>query len=316
MIIHDIDTAAQLLNQGQLLAFPTETVYGLGADAENVEAVSQIYRAKNRPVNHPLIVHLASDTDVAYWAATIPYEARCLIDAFWPGPLTLILPRAAHIPSAVAGGQDSIGLRCPSHPTAQKLLKAFSDLRMNAGVAAPSANKFGKLSPTAARHVIEEFTDDPSVNILVGEESEIGIESTILDVSRITQGIGATLLRPGHISREDIAQVLGYLPLSPDQQAPRASGTLKAHYAPRTPLRLYQAGKSDLTQAIVLTHVPLDGVNCSLMPNNAKDYAHELYARLHQLDKEGYHCIYVNPLPQDMAWEGVRDRVNRALAAF
>src|SRR5690606_32760180 len=149
---------AQRLADGRLVAFPTETVYGLGADAENPTAVAAIYAAKGRPSNHPVIVHIAPEADLSYWAASVPPEARALIQAFWPGPLTLILPRAAHIPAAVSGGQSSVGLRCPSHPVAQALLREFAQCKPSGqgGVAAPSANKFGQVSPTHARHVREE----------------------------------------------------------------------------------------------------------------------------------------------------------------
>src|SRR5690606_2724107 len=231
--------AAQRLAQGRLVAFPTETVYGLGADAENPAAVARIYDAKRRPANHPVIVHLAPDTDPGYWAASIPSQARLLMAAFWPGPLTLILPRAARIPDAVSGGQHSIALRCPSHPVARRLLHAFSVLKPHGcgGVAAPSANQFGQVSPTRAAHVRSEFPhlDEQALMILEGGDSEVGIESTILDLSRLEQGVGPVLLRPGHVTALQIAEVLGVPPALPDAAAPRVSGSLKAHYAPRTP---------------------------------------------------------------------------------
>jgi L-threonylcarbamoyladenylate synthase len=240
---HDrIVEAAHRLAQGRLVAFPTETVYGLGADAENPAAVARIYAAKKRPANHPIIVHLAPDTDPAYWVTTVPPLARKLMAAFWPGPLTLILPRAAHIPDDVSGGQASIGLRCPSHPVAQTLLHVFAGLKSHGcgGVAAPSANQFGQVSPTRAAHVRREFPelDEQSLMILEGGESEVGIESTILDLSRLDRGIAPTLLRPGGISVLQLADVLGELPALPDAAAPRVSGSLKAHYAPHTPLSL------------------------------------------------------------------------------
>jgi len=232
--------AAHLLETGVLVAFPTETVYGLGADAENPAAVARIYLAKGRPSNHPLIVHLAPEADLNYWAQAIPPAALGLIAAFWPGPLTLILKRAAHIPDAVSGGQDSIGLRCPSHPVAQALLRAFKNGK--GGIAAPSANKFGHVSPTSAQHVRDEFgADDPHIGaILDGGRSEVGIESTILDLSRM-ESVGPVLLRPGAISAEAIRTVIGRMPLAPDAAAPRASGTLEAHYAPQTPVALAPA---------------------------------------------------------------------------
>ncbi|NLC23487.1 MAG: threonylcarbamoyl-AMP synthase, partial [Oxalobacter sp.] len=233
---NEIHLAADALGKGQLVAFPTETVYGLGADAENPDAVAAIYALKGRPSGHPLIVHLAPGADIAYWAEAIPEEARKLIDAFWPGPLTLILKRAAHIPSAVAGGQDTIGLRCPSHPVAQALLLTFKAGK--GGVAAPSANLFGHVSPTLARHVRDEFGNDPRLAVVLdGGQSEVGIESTILDLSRIDTH-GPVLLRPGKISATDIAHVTGRIPAKADSAAPRASGTLLSHYAPDTPVVL------------------------------------------------------------------------------
>lgn len=190
-----IEDAAARLDAGELVAFPTETVYGLGADAQNPAAVARIYAAKGRPANHPVIVHLAPGSDPGYWVEALPADAKKLIDAFWPGPLTLILKRATHIPDAVSGGQDSVGLRCPSHPVAQALLRAFDARRGgHGGVAAPSANRFGHVSPTTAQHVRDEFGD--AVHVLDGGPSDVGIESTILDLSR---GFPA-LLRPGHVS--------------------------------------------------------------------------------------------------------------------
>lgn len=212
----DIQQAATILESGGLVAFPTETVYGLGADAENPEAVARIYAAKGRPANHPVIVHLAPEADIAYWATEIPEQAHRLIAAFWPGPLTLILKRATHIPDAVSGGQDSIGLRCPSHPVAQALLRAFK--KGKGGIAAPSANKFGHVSPTTAQHVLDEFGGGPGnlvECILDGGQSEVGIESTIVDLSRIATR-GPVLLRPGRITAAQIAAVIGVLPVATD----------------------------------------------------------------------------------------------------
>lgn len=320
-LIHSVELAADLLSAGELVAFPTETVYGLGADAENMQAVSKIYAAKNRPQNHPLIVHLSPEADWAYWADVSHPIVQALIEHFCPGPLTLILPKAPHIPVAATGGQDSIGLRCPSHSVAQALLRAFSERKPNhhAGVAAPSANKFGRLSPTQADHVLAEFHNLADLHVLAGDASEVGIESTILDVSRLQKGVPATLLRPGHITSVALAEVLGYLPRLPDRDAPRASGTLKAHYAPRTPMAYYEPEKPLLDGAIVLAYQPDligDGVAYSVMPRQARDYAHKLYARLHELDKKGYSCIYVQKLPKEAQWLGVQDRLQRAIAAF
>jgi L-threonylcarbamoyladenylate synthase len=228
----DVATAARLLEAGEVVAFPTETVYGLGGDAENCEALARIYATKGRPADHPLIVHLAPEADLSYWAHSVPAAAHALIAAFWPGPLTLILKRATHIPAMVSGGQDSLGLRCPSHPVAQALLREFRNGR--GGLAGPSANRFGHVSPTSAQHVRDEF--GPGIAVLDGGPCEVGIESTIVDLSR---GFPA-LLRPGRIGAPELAHVLGEMPRQPgvDRDAPRASGTLSAHYAPHTPLLL------------------------------------------------------------------------------
>jgi L-threonylcarbamoyladenylate synthase len=312
-----IRDAARLLEQGALVALPTETVYGLGADAENPEAVARIYAAKGRPSNHPVIVHIAPEADVGYWAEAISDDARKLIAAFWPGPLTLILKRAAHIPDTVAGGQDSIGIRCPSHPVAQALLRTFRQGK--GGVAAPSANKFGHVSPTTAQHVRDEFPDQTDLCILDGGQSEVGIESTIVDMSRGR----AVLLRPGHISAERIAEILGSLPLMPDVHAPRASGTLESHYAPQTPVALVDsdrlegiiAGLNARGRRIALIHHTsrLTAVAANkAMQKDAGGYAHDLYAALRGMDHAGADVILVEAPPVAPAWSGVNDRLKRA----
>jgi L-threonylcarbamoyladenylate synthase len=310
-----------LLEQGALVAFPTETVYGLGADAENPVAVANVYAAKGRPSNHPVIVHIAPEADVDYWAQSISDDARKLIAAFWPGPLTLILKRAAHIPDAVSGGQDSIGIRCPSHPVAQALLRTFK--QGNGGVAAPSANKFGHVSPTTAQHVRDEFSDDKTnllQAVLDGGQSEVGIESTIVDMSRGH----AVLLRPGHISADRIAEVLGSMPLMPDDQAPRASGTLESHYAPHTPvvsvrsdalLQTIEAlNKHGRRTALMRYALGSDALVAAInsLPADADGYAHDLYAALRELDHAHADVILVEAPPSDAAWNGVNDRLRRA----
>lgn len=327
-----IALAAQGLVQGRLVAFPTETVYGLGADAENPAALAALYAAKGRPARHPVIVHLAPETDPGYWATELSRPARRLIEAFWPGPLTLILPRAAYIPDTVSGGQPSIGLRCPSHPVAQALLRAFAPLKAHGqgGVAAPSANQFGQVSPTRAAHVRSEFPDqdEHALMILEGGASQVGIESTILDLSRLTQGVPPTLLRPGHITALQLAQVLGELPALADAAAPRVSGSLKAHYAPHTPLRLCpRAGLLSLDAraaggtvvAVVLGSAPgeaPEGVQWRVVPDDPTVYARRLYALLRELDAAGHALIVLQQPPHDSAWMGVNDRIGRAAAAF
>ena len=342
MLTQSIKAAAARLNQGELVAFPTETVVGLGADAENIHAIAKIYQIKGRPSNHPVIVHLAPDADLSYWVKSIPHEAKLLINAFWPGPLTLILQRADHIPDAVSGGQDTVGVRCPSHPTAQALLTEFAQQRANGqgGLAAPSANKFGHVSPTQSQHVITEFFDEVESGqlwVLDGEDSEVGIESTIVDVSRVDEGVPVTLLRPGHISRRQLAEVLGYEPRAKDDDAPRVSGSLKAHYAPKTLLQWLPAEELAISQLIeklqpsgvaepslkwaVLVFEPENfsinkAVDFIQMPRDAAEYAKSLYRLLRELDQQGYTRIAVQPLPEDDSWEAVNDRLQRAVAAF
>ncbi|NOL49574.1 threonylcarbamoyl-AMP synthase [Pelistega europaea] len=287
-----LQLAAQKLLDGDLVAFPTETVYGLGADAENSAAIAKIYQTKNRPSNHPVIVHVAPEADLHYWVSDIPADAQKLIRHFWPGPLTLILPRASHIPDTVSGGQASVGIRCPSHPVAQDLLRAFAALKPNGhgGVAAPSANKFGQVSPTAATHVRSEFPEEIArgeLLVLEGDDSDIGIESTIVDLSRTQEGVGAVVLRPGHITRQQLAEVLGYMPASPDKAAPRVSGSLKAHYAPRTPLQMFKAeqlqellqdipvGEKWVLLAFEATLVKLDKI--TIKPSNNESRGSEIF---------------------------------------
>jgi len=319
--------AAQILATGGLVAFPTETVYGLGADAENRSAVADIYKAKGRPANHPVIVHLSPEAELSYWVKEIPEAANKLIAAFWPGPLTLILKRADHIPDAVSGAQDTIGVRCPAHPTAQALLRAFK--HGQGGIAAPSANKFGRVSPTTAQHVRDEFAAELQRGlikmVLEGEQSEVGIESTILDLSRL-QTHGPVLLRPGHICIDQLAAVLGTMPALPTEgdSAPRASGTLEAHYAPSTPVVVLPAEQlvhtitqlKNANKKIALLHYRSYQVNQPhteiRLSEQAANYAHELYASLRQLDAVNADVILVQAVPDTTEWHGVRDRLRRA----
>src|SRR5439155_17196742 len=238
----NIDRAAEYLRAGRLVAFPTETVYGLGADARNAAALRQLFATKRRPAGHPVIVHLPDRKALPRWARSIPASAQALAQAFWPGPLTLILPRQSEVMDAVTGGQDSVGLRVPSNAVAQALLAAFS-ARDGDGIAAPSANRFGHISATTAAHVAEEFGDEVAL-ILDGGPCRHGIESTI--VACTTEE--PVLLRPGAITVEQLAQVLGFAPRAAREDAPRASGTLASHYAPRTPARLL--GREELQAAL------------------------------------------------------------------
>mgnify|MGYP000023424233 CR=1 FL=1 len=315
-----IAAAARLLEGGSLVALPTETVYGLGADAENPAAVARIYAAKGRPMDHPVIVHIAPGADLDYWATGIPHEARELADAFWPGPLTMILKRAPHIPDAVSGGQDTVGIRCPSHPVAIALLQAFKGGK--GGVAAPSANKFGNVSPTTAQHVRDEFGADGTVAaILDGGQSQVGIESTIVDLSRLATH-GPVLLRPGHISADAIAAVIDSMPAAPDAAAPRASGTLESHYAPHTPVAMQDGAELQATldklhaagRKVALIHYsefPQAHAEVRL-PSSPEGFAHALYAALRAMDQAGADVILVEAPPRGGEWLGVNDRLRRA----
>jgi L-threonylcarbamoyladenylate synthase len=314
-----IAQAAQALRAGELVGIPTETVYGLAADADNEAAVAQIFAAKGRPTDHPLIVHLASSAQVARYAAQVPDFAQRLIDAFWPGPLTLILPRRPGVAAAAAGGQDSIGLRCPSHPVAQALLRACG-----LGLAAPSANRFGRVSPTTAAHVQAEL--GTALLVLDGGPCPVGIESTLVDCTR-----GApVVLRPGQITREQLQAACGRSvgqPGEPDAAAPRASGTLESHYAPQARVRLMQADElAQRVQALgtLANNLALwsrepppqlgAGVLWRAQPPRAQDAARELFATLRELDLHGVQQIWVELPPETPDWEGVRDRLKRAAA--
>ena len=317
----EIERAAAILRAGGLAAFPTETVYGLGADASNPAAVAKIFAAKGRPQDHPLIVHLAGIELLPLWAREIPASAHKLAAAFWPGPLTLILKRAAGVPDCVTGGQDTVGLRIPGHPVALELLKAFAGEaggRRYSGVAAPSANRFGRISPTAAAHVCAELGDAVEV-VLDGGECGVGIESTIVDLSRG----GAVLLRPGAITPAQIAAVLGTEVQLPDGAAPRVSGSLDSHYAPRTPLYLVAAvelparlaalrGKRLAVLARAEAPAGLKDVSWQTAPRAVAGYAHELYASLRRLDALGCAAILVEAPPSAPEWQGVNDRLMRA----
>src|SRR5690242_1353214 len=283
-----IALAVRLLREGRLVAFPTETVYGLGADASNGDAVRRIFAAKGRPEDHPLIVHVEGLDAAQRWAANMPEGARALAQAFWPGPLTLIVPRADGVLDAITGGQASVGLRSPAHPVARALLAAFGG-----GIAAPSANRFGHVSPTTAQHVADDLEDHVDL-ILDGGACAIGIESTIVAFT----SDAPMLLRPGGIASEQIAAVLGHPIATADATAPRASGTLPSHYATHTPAQLvaHEALRAELLQleerdervAILALHAtpPEDfhGVWISA-PRDATTYAQLLYANLRTLDR-------------------------------
>ena len=314
-----IDRAAALIREGRLVAFPTETVYGLGADAGNVRAVRRIFDVKGRPGDHPLIVHVASAAAARRWAREWPDGARALADAFWPGPLTLIVPRAAHVADAVTGGQDSIGLRVPSHPVAQSLLAAFESVG-GSGIAGPSANRFGHVSPTTAAHVEADLGADVDM-IVDGGASDVGIESTIVAFVKERP----VLMRPGFIALHALERVLGTPLRAMDADAPRASGTLASHYAPRTQAFLVAAdalrteiarrGERDERTAVLArtSHAP-DGYDGTWLqaPQDARRYAHDLYANLRALDDAGADAILIEAVPDAPEWLAIRDRLSRA----
>jgi L-threonylcarbamoyladenylate synthase len=348
--------AAKLLEAGELVGLPTETVYGLAADAANAQAVAKIYAAKGRPANHPVIVHLHRNADPLRWAAAMPEAARQLITAFWPGPLTLVLPRREGVAEACAGGQNTIALRCPDHPVAQAVLALFQGGQ--GGLAAPSANRFGRISPTTAAHVRAELGDAVAL-VLDGGPSAVGIESTIVDCSRLqTMGGLPRILRPGGLAASKLAAVLGCTALElqgaaeakvglrrtepqpfaafqvfmqpemmaavqaeVEQQAPRVPGSLASHYAPLTPLRLLSAAALNAAWPAagsigVLAPRPAPSANAQArwlaMPDDAEGYARALYAALRELDAAGLDGIWAQALPDEAAWDAVRDRLSRA----
>lgn len=336
--------AVDLLRAGQLVAFPTETVYGLGADAANPAAVGRIFAAKGRPANHPVIVHVAAAEAMPQWAAEIPEAAWRLAECYWPGPLTLILRRAPGVPDAVTGGQSTVGLRCPDHPIALALLREFAASGGSGGLAAPSANRYGRVSPTTAAHVAEEFGAAVPL-VLDGGPCAVGIESTILDLSRGRP----VLLRPGHVGARELQAVLGVPVWLPDgtpalteesvpipgsaatapspASTPRVSGSLTAHYAPRTPMSMVPALRLPAAVREILREGGSAGVWSRqipvpehpalvwrVAPADSTTYARELYATLRELDAHGLTRLLIEEPPRGLEWAGVRDRLGRAVA--
>jgi L-threonylcarbamoyladenylate synthase len=315
--IDAIARAAEVLRAGGLVAFPTETVYGLGADASNADAVKKIYAAKGRPRNHPLIVHAASAARAWDWALETPDAATRLALRFWPGPLTLVLKRAAHVSDLVTGGQDTVALRVPSHPVAQALLHAFGG-----GIAAPSANRYGRVSATTADHVRAELGADIDL-VLDGGACDVGIESTIVDVS----GAQPALLRPGSISVRELEETLGSTLAAASASSPRAPGALAKHYAPQTPLMLMEAdllpelaasmsrqGAAVAVLARSALRPLLPNLTWIAAPHDVEGYAHDLYANLRALDESGSSAILVEQPPLELAWAAIHDRLTRAAA--
>lgn len=327
--IEAIQLAAQSVAAGHLVAFPTETVYGLGADGLNPQAVEKIFKAKGRPADHPVILHVADIDHARSLAKEWPTAAQILAEKFWPGPLTLILKRASQVSDMVTGGQDTVGIRIPAHPVALALLAEFSQAGSGV-IAAPSANRFGGVSPTRARDVLQSLGNRLSSQdmVLDGGDCEVGVESTIVDLSR---GV-PQILRPGGISREAIEEVLGSMlssPASGQWQAPRVSGSLESHYAPRAKAQLCNLAAlvRSANEALKLSpkakiaaiciHEPKGleaGIAICRMPADAQAYARLLYATLNDLDEQGVECLFIECPPESVQWEAVRDRLQRACA--
>ncbi len=307
--------AVTILRTGGLVAFPTETVYGLGADARNTVAVNRIFRAKRRPADHPLIVHLADANQLPLWCPAVPGLAWQLAEAFWPGPLTLIVKRSSDVPGAVTGGQETVGLRVPAHPVALDLLREFGG-----GIAAPSANQYGHISPTTAAHVVAELGDDVDM-ILDGGACAVGIESTIVDLS----GAHPRILRPGQLGRESIEEVLGIKMQAGTSGAPRVSGDQASHYAPRTPTRWLEPSQVHKVVSDTSTHTRIGVIALGVeapagsahiewraLSADPVVFAQQLYARLRELDELRLDVILLEVPPDTRRWVAVRDRLRRA----
>jgi L-threonylcarbamoyladenylate synthase len=316
----EIDAAVQALRNGDLVAFPTETVYGLGANAQDPKALRKIFEAKGRPTTHPVIVHLDSPRFLPRWAREVPEAAAKLAEKFWPGPLTLVLPRAANVHDLITGGQETVAVRVPSHPMAQQLLTAFGG-----GIAAPSANRYGRLSPTRAEHVRDELGDAVRI-VLDGGESQIGLESTIVSCDKF----GVRLLRPGAVTAGQIRAVVGDLLDAADLvAAPRVPGSMHSHYRPSTPMTIVPSGEIDTRAAalskegqriaVLAQRLPLKShkyvtwINAGHRPTQ---YAHDLYGNLRTLDKAECQQILVQGVPEDERWDAVRDRLIRAASSI
>ncbi len=316
-----IRAAADVLEYGGIVAIPTETVYGLGANANDEKAVKKIFAAKGRPENRPLSVLITGEEALSAWAKNIPQSAYALARHFWPGPLTMILPKADHVGDWITGGQATIGLRAPSHPWALALLKAFAG-KQHRGIAAPSANTFGKVSPTCAKHVMDDLGQKPRGKvdlILDGGDSHVGLESTIIDLTQTPP----VILRQGAIARVTLEDVLG-MPLTECLPANAVtSGSSKNHYAPKTKVLLvdtdeeaYALATQKRIAVMAMSDVPtgspkklLKWVACE---NDPGAYARSLYARLHDLDALGAENLVIVLPPEGHDWSAIRDRLMRA----
>jgi L-threonylcarbamoyladenylate synthase len=314
----EIERAVEALREGEVVAFPTETVYGLGADAQDPDAVRKVYALKERPPTHPLIVHIDHVRLLDRWALEVPPAAHALAERFWPGPLTLVLRRAPVVDRAITGGQDTVAVRVPAHPVAQQLLRAFGG-----GIAAPSANRYGRVSPTRAEHVREEFGDAVKV-VLDGGDCKIGLESTIVScVDKVPR-----VLRPGSITLTQLRSVVPEVEEGAAASTPRVPGTDTKHYAPSIPLSIVNSGAleevvAQLTSehekvAVMATRPPrvanryMTWINAG---RRADVYGRELYVNLRTLDKSGAREILVEEVPAGEPWDAVRDRLRRAASA-
>lgn len=304
--------AVAVWRAGGLVAFPTETVYGLGADATNPQAVERIFAAKGRPRNHPLIVHIADAQALPVWVSRVPVAAERLAQALWPGPLTLVLPKSARVPVGVTGGQATVALRVPQHPVALALLRAFGG-----GVAAPSANRFGRVSPTCAAHVMSDLATVDGLLVVDGGVCAVGVESTIVDLS----GAQPWVLRLGGVPLATVAAVLGLAPesllRSADAALPRVPGALARHYAPVTPTRLQLAGLPLPLDAAVLSLRPAPVGHrgrWGQLPSDPLAAAARLYAMLRELDAAGAPELVLEALPEAPCWATIADRLQRAAA--
>lgn len=322
-----LQKAIKILDDGGLVGIPTETVYGLAADAENQEAVQSIYKAKNRPSNHPLIVHLANAKAIPRWASDFNEDAKKLTDTFWPGPLTIILKKSDVAKDFVTGGQDTVALRCPSHPIAHRLLEIF-DRGQGKGLAAPSANSFGRISPSTAQHVRDDLGEKPEgkVDLIIdGGPCEVGIESTILDLSGDTPRI----LREGAIDSDQISSVIGKPVMHGTvYNSPRVSGTLKSHYAPKHKMEMVSVqdlpGRTQFLARQFKTFglIAPEKIARRFKPVSEKTFAYSsvpelsahLYQWMHDLDKEDIDRIFVVPPGYSPSSAGVLDRLTRASA--
>lgn len=314
-----IQTAVNILKRGGLVAIPTETVYGLGADASNESAIRKIFAAKERPFDHPLIVHLANIDQLSVWAREISPAAYKLATACWPGPLTMILKKQPQVLDVVTGHQDTVGIRIPRHPVAQELLTAFGQ-----GIAAPSANKFTHISPTTAQAVQEELGDKVDL-ILDGGACEVGLESTIIDMTQAMP----VILRPGMITAEEIAKILDlpvHMGSSEHKDIPRVPGMHHLHYAPTThtimlattdiPSWIKQLNPQDLPVALIhrqhISSVDTSAIHTIKMPDDAASFAHDLYHVLRTLDQQQFKLIVIEEVPLTNEWDAIRDRLNKA----